>query len=325
MNTIQFKNLDLNLFRVLLALLEHGSVSRAAEELALTPSAVSHALGRLRTALGDPLFERRGGGLAPTAYAVDVGRRVRGSMDTLRDALNRDEFDPATAEREFVIACGSYPVLVLLPQVIDHLARVAPGVRIRLRRIEDQSPDDVEHGRLDMIFGIPINATGRLEFRSLLKDRMVWIARRNHPDVHAPLTMEMLADARHILIEKFNRVASPEYPELRRFFDEGRELGDASRAAVSVGAGLGHNRRKIVGASTIVTDTMHAIAMAAQSDHVTLTLRKAAEAFLTDQIQILDPPHSTPPIEIGVIFHPERMRDPGFSWFLDVLASLTAS
>lgn len=320
MNTIQFKNLDLNLFRVLLALLDNGSVSRAAEELALTPSAVSHALGRLRTALGDPLFERRGGGLAPTAYAIDIGRRIRGSMDTLREALNREAFDPATAEREFVLAIGSYAVLVLLPRVIEHLASVAPGVRIRLRRIEDQSPDDVEHGRLDMIFGIPANATGNLEFRPLLKDRMVWIARRGHPDIKPPLTMQMLSNARHIIIEKFNRVASLDYPELRRFFDEGRQLGDVSRAAVG-----GYNRRKITGASTIVTDSMHAIAMAAQSDHVTLTLRKAAEAFLTDQIQILEAPHPTPPIDIGVIFHPDRERDPGFRWLLAVLVDLTSA
>ena len=104
MNAIQFKNLDLNLFRVLLALLDHRSVSRAAEELALTPSAVSHALGRLRIALNDPLFDRRAGGLSPTAYAIEVGRQVRASMDTLRDALNREEFDPAIAEREFIVA-----------------------------------------------------------------------------------------------------------------------------------------------------------------------------------------------------------------------------
>jgi len=318
MNTIQFKNLDLNLFRVLLALLDHRSVSRAAEELALTPSAVSHALGRLRIALNDPLFDRRAGGLSPTAYAIEVGRQVRASMDTLRDALNREEFDPAIAEREFIVAAGSYPVVVILPRIIDHLAKVAPGVRVRLRRIEDQSPDDVEHGRLDLILGVSANAIGRLEWRPLLTDHMVWIARRNHPTVHAPLTMEMLSETRHILIEKFNRVFSPDYPELRRFFDEGRELGDASRAAV------GHNRRKIAGAGTIASDTMHAIAMAAQSDSVTLTLRGLAEGFLTDQIQILDPPHSTPPIEVGMIFHPERARDPGFNWFLSVLANLTA-
>src|SRR5690242_251127 len=130
MNNVQFKNLDLNLFRVLLALLEHQSVSRAAKELALTPSAVSHALGRLRTALGDPLFERRGGGLIPTAHAVEVGRRVRPSMDRLRDAVNRDEFDPATAEREFVVAAGSYVAAVILPRIIDNLSKIAPGIRL---------------------------------------------------------------------------------------------------------------------------------------------------------------------------------------------------
>ena len=229
-----------------------------------------------------------------------------------------DDRPPALAAAEFLAAAGSYPGVVILPRIIDHLAKVAPAVRVRLRRIEDQSPDDVEHGRLDLILGVSANAIGRLEWRPLLTDHMVWIARRNHPTVHAPLTMEMLSETRHILIEKFNRVFSPDYPELRRFFDEGRELGDASRAAV------GHNRRKIAGAGTIASDTMHAIAMAAQSDSVTLTLRGLAEGFLTDQIQILDPPHSTPPIEVGMIFHPERARDPGFNWFLSVLANLTA-
>lgn len=314
MNVVQFKNLDLNLFRVLLALLEHRSVSRAAEELSLTPSAVSHALGRLRTALGDPLFERRGGGLSPTSYAIDVGRRVRPSMDRLRDALNRDEFDPATAEREFVIGAGSYTVAVLLPRVIDSLAKTAPGVRLRVRRLEDQSTEDVEHGRLDLLFGAPTNVVGRLEWRAMTTDRMVWVARKGHPLVRNPLTMEMLADVRHVIIDKFGRAISPGYAELRHFFDESRELGDATRAAA------GQGKRRGPGASTIVTDTMHAIAIVAQSDHVTLTLKGLADSFMTNQIQILDPPHPTPDIEIGAIYHVDRARDPGVRWLLDVLS-----
>ncbi len=314
MNVIQFKNLDLNLFRVLVALLDYRSVSRAAEELALTPSAVSHALGRLRAALGDPLFERRGGALSPTAYAVEIGRRARSSLDSLRDSLNRDEFDPTTAEREFVIAAGSYVSAVILPRIVDRLSRVAPGVRLRVRRLEDQSPEDVEHGRIDLLFGVPASATMRLEWRPIMVDRMVWIARKGHPFVRDPLTIDMLMSARHILIEKLNRVISSSFPELRYFFDEGRELGDASRAMV------GHNTRKSVGSSTIVTDTMHAIAMVAGSDHVTLTLKGLADSFMTDRIQILEPPHSTPPIEMGAIFHPNRAREPGFRWFLGVLA-----
>lgn len=312
MNVVQFKNLDLNLFRVLLALLEHRSVSRAAEELALTPSAVSHALGRLRTALGDPLFERRGGGLAPTPYAIEVGRRVSPSMDQLRHALNREEFDPATAESEFVIGAGSYAAMVLLPPIINRLSKVAPGIRLRVRRLEDQPSEDVEHGRIDMLFGAASNVTGRLEWRPITTERMVWIARKGHPIVRNPLTMEMLAEVRHVIIEKLNRVLSSGYPELRRFFDESRELGDATRAAAG--------RKRGLGAGVILTDPMHAIAAVAQSDYVTLTLEGLAASFLTDQIQILKPPHPTPEIELGVIFHSSREGEPAFNWFLSLLS-----
>ncbi len=314
MNIVQFKNLDLNLFRVLLALLEHRSVTRAADELVLTPSAVSHALGRLRTALGDPLFERRGGGLKPTAFAIEVGRRVRPSIDQLRHALNREEFDPATVEREFVIGAGSYAAVVLLPPIAASLSKVAPGIRLRVRRLEDQSPEDVEHGRIDMLFGVSSSATGRLEWRPMATDRMVWVARKGHPAVREPLTLTMLAEVRHVIIEKFSRVISAGYPELRRFFDESRELGDATRAAA------GQGRKRGSGTSTIVTDPMHAIAIAAQSDHVTLTLKGLADSYLTNRIQILTPPHPTPPFELGVIFHPSRESESGFSWFLSLLS-----
>lgn len=314
MNSVQFKNLDLNLFRVLLALLEHRSVSRAAEELALTPSAVSHALGRLRTALGDPLFERRGGGLTPTQYAIEVGRRVTPSLDQLRNALNREEFDPATAEAEFVIGAGAYAAMVVLPPIIDRLSKLAPGIRLRIRRPEDHASDDVENGRIDMLIGVSSNVKGELDWRPITTDRMVWIARKGHPVVRNPLTMEMLSEVRHVIIEKFNRVLATGYPELRRFFDESRQLGDATRAAAA-----GPRRRRGPGASIILSDPMHAIAAVAQSDHVSLTLNGLARSFLTDKIQILEPPHPTPAIELGVIFHSSREQEPGFNWLLSLL------
>lgn len=313
MNIVQFRNLDLNLFKVLQALLEHRSVSRAAENMGLTPSAISHALGRLRTALNDPLFERRGGALAPTAYAIEIGRRISPSMDQLRHALNREEFDPATAEREFVIGSGSYAALVLLPPIVKRLARTAPGIRLRLHRLEEQSPEDVEHGRIDLLFGVSSNVAGRLAWRRLRTERMVWIARKDHPVVRDPLTMEMLADLRHVVIEKLNRVISPGYPDLRRFFDESRELGHATRAVV------GRGRRREFGTSMVVTDPMHAIVIASQSDHVTLTLKGFADLFPVNQIQTLAPPHPTPPVELGAIFDPSREGEPGFSWFLSLL------
>ena len=69
MNQIQLHKIDLNLLATFEALIEEGSVAAAADRLAVTPSAVSHALGRLRTQIGDPLMVRVGGKMQPTPQA----------------------------------------------------------------------------------------------------------------------------------------------------------------------------------------------------------------------------------------------------------------
>ena len=92
---------DLNLLRVFDTLYELRSVTRAASRLGLTQSAVSHALGRLRRAIDDPLFVRAPGGLQPTARAVEMAPGVREGLVQLRGALSPTLFDPASAVRRF--------------------------------------------------------------------------------------------------------------------------------------------------------------------------------------------------------------------------------
>ena len=312
MNTVHFKNLDLNLFRVFLTLMQHRSVSRAAEELALTPSAVSHALNRLRTALGDPLFERRGGGLVPTAFASEVAKQVRPALDQLRNATERFEFDPKTAEREFVVTAGSYSSMVILPSVLERIRHAAPGVRLRARRIEAHYVDDVEQGRVDMAIGVLGTANRRLEWKPLVSDTMVWVARKGHPFVRKPLTMDMLGRAGHVVIDKFIDVFGEGYSEMRRFLVEAPELRDASEAA------LDRTELKGGGPAAFVADSAHALGIARGSDLVTLSLRRMAEVFSGGELQILDPPHPTPTVELGIMYHRSRPKDPGFAWLLQM-------
>jgi DNA-binding transcriptional LysR family regulator len=310
MNTVHFKNLDLNLFRVFLTLVQHRSVSRAAEELALTPSAVSHALNRLRTALGDPLFERRGGGLVPTTFATEVAKQVRPALDQLRNATERFEFDPKTADREFIVAAGSYSAAVVLPSVLERMRREAPGVRLRARRIETHYVDDVEQDRVDMAVGVLVTSNRRLEWRSLITDSMVWVARKGHPFIRGPLTMDMLGRAGHVVMDKFADVFGEGYSEMRRFLVEAPELRDASQAA------LDKTEMKGGGPAVFISDSAHALAIVRGSDLVTLSLRRLAETFAGGDLQILAPPHPTPSIEIGIAYHRNRPRDPGFAWLL---------
>lgn len=313
MNSIQFKNIDLNLFRVLLTLLDHGSVSRAASELALTPSAVSHALKRLRLALDDPLFERGGRGLVPTARALEIGRSIRPAIKQLREAVEARDFDPREADREFIVAAGPYATTILIPPLINRLAETAPGVRLRIRRLEEQSVEDLELGQFDVLLSGPAGLKPDLGWRPLLKDEMVWVARAGHPLVHAPLTTDMLIDVRHVIIEKFGTVFGPAYPEVRKFFDETPELRDASTEA----ADRSHRiLRRPTGA--VVVDITHALAIVACTDFVSLTLRRVAEAY-GPSLQLLTPPHDTPVVELGAMYLPEHNRDPGFRWLLDQL------
>ncbi len=69
---MNFATFDLNLLRVLDAVFREGSTVKAAEKLALSQSAVSGALSRLRHALGDPLFVRQGNRLVATDYAAGL-------------------------------------------------------------------------------------------------------------------------------------------------------------------------------------------------------------------------------------------------------------
>jgi len=303
MNDAQFRSLDLNLFKVLLALLERRSVTAAATALSLTPSAVSHALGRLRAALGDPLFERRGGGLTPTPYAIEVGRRAAPAIENLRGATEPLIFEPRGSERQFVIAGGSYSAAVLLPRLIDRLRQTAPRVRIRFLPIAGDVVDAVERGRVDVAFGAEPLGAARVEWLPLLQDEMVWAARLGHPFVRAPLTMAMLLRARHVVLERLRPIFSDEYEEARFLLDETRDLRTAQTRDVE--------EARVVAS---VSDLAHAFAAALGSDAVTLTLRRYAEAIAPGGAQLLAPPHRTPPITLGAIF--VTARDAGVNWLL---------
>ena len=75
---MNFRQLDLNLLRVLGAVYRSGSVTEAGHQLALSQPAVSNALARLRRYFEDPLFVPSPGGLHPTRLAQRVARLIPG-------------------------------------------------------------------------------------------------------------------------------------------------------------------------------------------------------------------------------------------------------
>src|SRR5215468_5994345 len=104
LNQISLSRVDLNLLVLFHTVLEEGHVARAAGRLNLTPSAVSHSLGRLRYLLNDPLFLRTPKGVVPTARALELGEPVADILARVRGVVGGAErFEARTSTRRFVI------------------------------------------------------------------------------------------------------------------------------------------------------------------------------------------------------------------------------
>lgn len=186
-------NLDLNLLRTFLLILDHGSVTAAADELRLTQPTVSHSLRRLRDALGDPLFVRRGTRLVPTARALELEPVVRTSLGALDGALDADaRFTPATTTRRFRIAQSDVGEQLFLGRIVGALTAQAPSSSLTAMPMEiDEVTDWLRRGEVDAaIATVPLEVSGRS--RIVDDDRYVALVPSDWGSVSGPLTLDDL-------------------------------------------------------------------------------------------------------------------------------------
>lgn len=139
MNKTDFTDLDGKVLRVFLTILEESSVSKAADRLGVTQSAISHTLGKLRQVLGDPLFVRSGQGLTPTERALSLKDPVQRVLDNMRALTEGRPFDPLSEQLEFQIATNDMPRELIFPGLLR--AARDEAVRLRLEFIPSGVPD----------------------------------------------------------------------------------------------------------------------------------------------------------------------------------------
>ena len=132
MNGIDGLDLDGHLLQMLVAVHDEGSITRAAERLGLTQSAVSHGLDRLRLLVGDPLFVKSGRGIVATAQAGPLAERARRLIEELRAFPTAAGFDPARLHRCITIAANDLQRDLLLPAWLRRVRSRAPGVTLRV-------------------------------------------------------------------------------------------------------------------------------------------------------------------------------------------------
>lgn len=195
------EKLDLNLLRVFDAVARERHVTRAAQRLNLSQSAVSNALARLRVTLGDELFLRRPGGVEPTALALSLAGPVTEMLDRLRETLaSHAPFDPATSDRVFTVAFSEYAEFTLAPLVLARMARDAPGCLLAIRHADRTNAAQLlERGEAQMAVAVLPEPPAIYTRVLLMQEEFLTLMRRDHPLAEGPLDMARLVSVPHLL------------------------------------------------------------------------------------------------------------------------------
>lgn len=205
MHDVHLRNLDLNLLLALDALLAERHVTRAARRIGLSQSAMSHALGRLRAQLDDPLLVRSKRGMQPTERALGLALPLRAALAQLEQLFTAPvPFEPATARRAFVLCVSDYEALTLVRPVLRRLTREAPGIDLRLRGAPSPSAvtELLAQGDLDLVLK-PLakeEAADGVYHQRLVRSQFVVLARRDNPYVGKRLTLKRYVAAPHVLV-----------------------------------------------------------------------------------------------------------------------------
>ena len=201
MQRMQLSRVDLNLIPALAMLLDERSVSRAAEAVGLSQSAMSRALQRLRRTLGDELLVRAGDGYRLTPVGEQLKAEVGEIVPRLSAMfLNRD-FDPAVEFREFRITGSDYAITTFGAQLFAKVISAAPNASLRFFPWHAGVMEELLNGELDIGF-TAMHMRPPVRSQVLFVDSMVAVVAQGHPwESKTSLSLDEYLGARHLMID----------------------------------------------------------------------------------------------------------------------------
>jgi DNA-binding transcriptional LysR family regulator len=198
----KIRKLDFTLLAVLHTLLRVRRTTEAARVLGLSPSAISHALARLRLLFGEPLFLRRPHGLEPTRHALALAPAIEALLAGAQAAMGSgDDFDPARTARDFRLAAPDHVGTLLAPPLLAAFERQAPQARFALRALLGADAlEALRRNEIDLALGQFPPAAEGLKIEPLYQDRYVLVARRGHPDLRRRVSRAAFEALPHVMI-----------------------------------------------------------------------------------------------------------------------------
>jgi DNA-binding transcriptional LysR family regulator len=197
---MNLRSIDLNLLVIFDALMAEQSIAGAARKVGLTPSAMSHALHRLRQTFDDELLERTGRGMVPTPRALDLWRSVGAALQQVQRAVEQQlEFDPSTFERSFTVRISDYFSRCVMPRLCARVRAEAPNITLVVDYLQGDGPGSDNPG--DLQIRVCADDWGP-DYRQqrLLSNRFVVAMRPGHPSARQEMTLDLYLSLSHLIV-----------------------------------------------------------------------------------------------------------------------------
>ncbi|WP_108650426.1 LysR family transcriptional regulator [Dongshaea marina] len=286
---------DVRLLVALQILLEEKSVTRAAQRLSLSQSAMSRVLARLRLLLDDPLFTREGQSLLPTERALELGRLCASPLEELRETLSPSDFDPTQCNQLFTIATTDYAMQTILPFALPRVYQEAPNIALHFAPLRaDQLTAQLTTEGADMAICRVTSTPAPLQRSSLGAVSVFCLVHASHPLADKDLSIEDYLSYPHAMIA----------------------ISDGVKALIEVARqGYGEPREVLrayhLGAALAIIDQLPLI-ITAPAD---LAYLEAAKHDL-----VVKPlPFAFKPFDYSLLWHPRCQYSPAQEWIRQVI------
>jgi DNA-binding transcriptional LysR family regulator len=306
---VNLNTFDLNLLRVLDAMLRDHSTVRAAARLGLSQPAVSAALQRLRDALGDDLFFRKGQGLEATHYALSLQTPLRETLDRIEGILaGPGAFDPLSCIESIRLSGSDFFAEMLMPKLAEYLQKASPGMRVHLvDLVADSYVDTLDRYEVDIALIPDIPLPDWVDSQPVFRSCFVVIARKGNSRLARAgikpmdvIPIDLFCDLGHVLF-------SPE--------GNAKAMGDAALARVG-------RSRRVVMTMPVFSGVYRAVS---GSDLIALLpIQLAREVAPLVGLEMYVPPMPVKPAQLCMIWHRRNAASPTHIWLRRQIAERLA-
>lgn len=293
MPTPQLSKIDLNLLVVLDVLLREKSVGRAADQLHLTSSAISHALKRLRTLFDNELLVREGRHMVPTSMGQSLADALPPLLSQMEQILAAPApFDPSTSKRGFRLVAPDF-FSSLLPNLFLDISNQAPGIRVDMVAFSESAIWDMGRGRYDALIAPRFRQTDELRGTPIGSWPWTVFGRKGHP-----------------AFQDWSIKSWARYPHLQVGLPAPTSHGPIDRVIAELGV-----TRKVAAA---VPHFSMAAPILAQTDLLlsvsSVAMKNASRAY---QLETRPLPFEVPRIELMLFLSAVTADQPEIRWFHD--------